>query len=54
MNHGTKAGKATKRKPKRSPKKAIVKAADDLRESKENRSETSEVLAYFAKYFDQI
>ena len=41
-------------KPKRSPKKAAVKAVDDLREVKENRNETSETLAYFAKYYDQI
>jgi hypothetical protein len=54
MNRETKADKATKRKPKRSTKKAVMKSADDPQDVKESPKEFSDALAYFAKYFDQI
>lgn len=54
MNSGTKTGKTAKRKPKQSPKKAVMRETEDLQDDRKNRNETSDALAYLAKYFDQI
>lgn len=50
----TKTRKPAKSKRSAQGKSAVNKEMEDSMEIRENRSETFDPLAYFAKYFDQI